>query len=732
MNRSISFLVPVVLAAIAMAPHASAQTPANITVVSGNGQLICQLCPVGGVPTNFDSMFVKVTDANGNPVINAPVTWILTSGSGTLQSNNNLTDQTLTNAQGIASEGFFPVSAQTPLIGFTQNTIEASIASGAAVTFYETLAYPGTTISQLVTAQPLTPTTPTPCPNCISPGDTLTGTAGSTSSTPFEVVVSAQSLGQVVPNVSLRLISNQTSPTVSCATGAGADPGSVLTDSTGTATCTAILGSTTGSGSFYMLVGGVLSVGYNQGNPPQGYFTSNNFRLNVTPGVATGIMIGSGNNQSAAPGQALAAPLIAELVDGNGNPLSGQQVTWTVVSPTNGATLSNTTMTSNSSGQVQTNVTLASSAAGQVTIKVALASNPNVSATFTATATVQITGLQFVSSNSTTVMVNSSTPVTVQLTAANGQSAANIPVTFSITGAATLSGSSAVTNSSGQATVNVTAGATPGAVTITANADGQAATFNMTVIPAGPTLTPGSFYNGADFQQGSISPCSVATIIAPGVASAIQGVLAYDGVGALPYALGSVQVTFNGAQAPIYNVANQNGQQQVTVQVPCSVTPGNVTVVVSVGGGSSMVTVPVKPASPGLFMTTFTAGAAAIPVLVRPDGSFVSSTNPAQPGETLIAFVTGLGPTTPSVATNALPAPGSNPTVQGIIIPGMNGQGVSLVSSSISSDLVGVETVSFVVPTTTAAGNSTFSVGVLYPASGSTVYYSNVGVFPVK
>jgi len=41
-------------------------------------------------------------------------------------------------------------------------------------------------------------------------------------------------------------------------------------------------------------------------------------------------------------------------------------------------------------------------------------------------------------------------------------------------------------------------------------------------VPPAPTLTAGNFYNGADFKAGSISPCSIATIIAPGLAPGIQ------------------------------------------------------------------------------------------------------------------------------------------------------------------------------------------------------------------
>ncbi len=119
-------------------------------------------------------------------------------------------------------------------------------------------------------------------------------------------------------------------------------------------------------------------------------------------------------------------------------------------------------------------------------------------------------------------------------------------------------------------------------------------------------------------------------------------------------------------------------------------------------------------------------------MLVRPDGSFVSPTNPAHRGETLIAYVTGMGATTPAIATNSLPAPGSSPAIQGTIIVGMNGGGVPLMAATLSPDLVGVETVSFMVPATTPSGKtSTFSVGIIPPGS-STPFYSTVGFFPVQ
>ena len=139
----------------------------------------------------------------------------------------------------------------------------------------------------------------------------------------------------------------------------------------------------------------------------------------------------------------------------------------------------------------------------------------------------------------------------------------------------------------------------------------------------------------------------------------------------------------------------------------------------------------VLPASPGIYSTQV-AGTNLIPDLERPDGTFVSPSNPARRGETLIAFVTGLGPTSPSVATNALPVPGSTATVQGTVIAGVNGGGATVISAALSPDIVGVYLVTFVVPSSVPSGTNTdFSIGLL-PQGTSKVYYSTLGYFPVQ
>ena len=86
------------------------------SVLSGNGQVSCQLCTINATGIglqNFDGMYVKVTDGSGNPVANATVSWAVTFGSGVLSSNGGQTDQTLTNSAGIAVDTYLPFSQIT-------------------------------------------------------------------------------------------------------------------------------------------------------------------------------------------------------------------------------------------------------------------------------------------------------------------------------------------------------------------------------------------------------------------------------------------------------------------------------------------------------------------------------------------------------------------------------------------------------------------------------------------
>lgn len=761
-------------------PVASAQPqPWTISVYQGNGQLICISCnlvagagqtqPFVGGPLNetlvkYAPLYAKVTDNNGSPVANATVNWNISTG---LLSNLSplAVSSTTTDANGITYIAVSGIVSQASQNGPVQSTVTATAAGSSNQSpAVFTLTQTGFNIN----ADPQI----TSVINGGVPYDPFTGTAGSSGTTPITahvfgyggvLVAGTAGINGPLQNVSLRLVNYQSSPTVMCATGAGADPGSVLTDANGDASCTPIF-SGKGSGQFAILIGGLVwqTVNFTDGNPKPaappyvsaqggldvsqqanfaGWSTSSVQNETVTAPTVSSIQIISGNSQSANQGTALAAPLVAQVNSAAGV-LANQPVTWSV-SPAGAATLSSTSTATDAGGRASTRVTFASNATGTVTITITAGTGASVkTASFTATATIptQLSGLTKLSGDGQTALVNTAfaNPLVVQVNVASGSNAGQT-VVFSFSGPITLSGSSALTGADGRAQVSVTASATTGAATVTASVGTFSTTFSLTVAPPGPTITAASFSNGADFQVGSLSPCSIATVIGPGLAPGLSGYILSNplGVGSLNYTVATDTVTVGGAQAPIYNVANINGQQQVTFQVPCTVTPGSsVPVVVGVGAGSATVNLAVKPASPGVFLSANTVnvtgfGALPIAAIEKRDGTFVSPSNPARIGETVFAFVNGLGPTTPAVATNSVPGFGVPSTVAGQVIVGIANSGVPVTLAQLTQDMIGVYMVGFQIPANTTAGNLVFSIG-LVPAGSTQAYYSNPAAIYVQ
>lgn len=98
--------------------------------------------------------------------------------------------------------------------------------------------------------------------------------------------------------------------------------------------------------------------------------------------------------------------------------------------------------------------------------------------------------------------------------------------------------------------------------------------------------------------------------------------------------LGGVVVAVNGARAALLFVS----PGQINARLPENMTPGYADLVVFVDGKpSNTVTIPVVDYGPGIFAVT------------HEDGRMVSPEHPAQPGETLLVYATGLGPATGAV-----------------------------------------------------------------------------------
>ena len=727
MDRLKATLVTAFLISILLTPAASAQATAqSVQIISGNGQLICPTCAFK-VNTFFYPMVVKVTDVSGNPIAGKTVNWQQVSFNGGQPIFNSTTT---TDVNGLSlnllSQGF-----QFGSIGmsFLQSVISAT-ADTASATFTETQALTDPAFNaQLAFSQ-------------LVAGGPLTGPAGSTGTSP--VIVHIDARGTPIPNVSLRLLSSDPKnlPSASCATGAGADPGSVLTDASGNATCYPVFGPVAGNGVVSALLGGLDPAEFDQTISPQplanpvAYDEYTGIQVVVTavnPGL---VSIVSGNSQSVNPGQT-SAPLVVRVTDATGAvTIANTSVAWTVA-PAGAATLSQSSTTTNSQGQTQTTVTFSPSAVGQVSVKAALTgANSSISTTFTLSANVQISSITKVSGDMQSAQAGQSfgAPLVVQVMGTNGQPVVGLPVSFSISGGATLSATSVLTDSTGKAQVTVTAGATAGAVTVTAFIGTISQNFSLTIVPPGPVLSTSSFYNAGGLNRlAALSPCSLVTVLSSGLAPNIQGlVLNTNAFGPWGTTLANDTVTVNNVAAPIYSVGNVSGVEQLTFEVPCETVPAaGVPIVISVGGGSATVNMPVQSATPGIFQTVMSDGVARA-VVIRPDGSFVTLQNPARRGETVRVFVTSLGPAAPPIATGAVPVPGTDSLILGQVIVGVANSGTPVFTSRVSPNLIGVNEVSFQVPANATTGNDVvLSVAVNVPNDSQT-RFSNASKLPIQ
>jgi uncharacterized protein (TIGR03437 family) len=164
-----------------------------------------------------------------------------------------------------------------------------------------------------------------------------------------------------------------------------------------------------------------------------------------------------------------------------------------------------------------------------------------------------------------------------------------------------------------------------------------------------PALSgPGVFVN----PLGVVNAASFAppgNPIAPGEFVALfgTGLAASNRTATPPYpaTLNNVSVQVNGKAAPIYFVS----PGQINFLVPYATTGPTATIVVTNNNvTSNSVTVPLAATSPGVYSLDQTgSGPGAI---LHADYSLVNAGNPAAAGETVLVYLTGMGPVTPNVA----------------------------------------------------------------------------------
>jgi uncharacterized protein (TIGR03437 family) len=234
---------------------------------------------------------------------------------------------------------------------------------------------------------------------------------------------------------------------------------------------------------------------------------------------------------------------------------------------------------------------------------------------------------------------------------------AGVRVVFAGTDA-TVAPASTTTSSLGLAATNATLGTTPGAATVVASAGTlPLVTFHLTALSAATAPAITSVVNGAGFGP-RISSGSWATILGTNLAATTD--IAQPSGTVLPTTLDGVSVTIDGQPAFVYYIS----PTQINVIVPDDPTNGGVGVqVTNQSVVSNLATADKEDFAPAMFLFTST-----YPAAVHADGSYLGppnllsgvATRPALPGEIILLFGTGFGPTNPAVpagqvASNATP-----------------------------------------------------------------------------
>jgi uncharacterized protein (TIGR03437 family) len=155
--------------------------------------------------------------------------------------------------------------------------------------------------------------------------------------------------------------------------------------------------------------------------------------------------------------------------------------------------------------------------------------------------------------------------------------------------------------------------------------------------------------NGASFQPG-IAPGEWITIEGLNLSTTTRTWQAADFQGNnLPTQLDGVQVTVNGKCAYVYYIS----PTQLNVPAPDDTAAGSVPVqVTNLQGSSNTVSAAESAIAPALFELANPPGTYV--AAVRSDGMYLGPDTPAKPGDTILLFGTGFGPTAPPSATGQL------------------------------------------------------------------------------
>ncbi|MBV8818597.1 MAG: hypothetical protein JO022_09595, partial [Acidobacteriaceae bacterium] len=238
-------------------------------------------------------------------------------------------------------------------------------------------------------------------------------------------------------------------------------------------------------------------------------------------------------------------------------------------------------------------------------------------------------------------------------------------------------------------------------------------------IPAKPTVTTGSVVSAATGVPGPVSPNSWVTIYGTNLGVTTRGWTSADFInGAVPVSLDGVSVVLTLFGAPRMAYVGYVSPTQVNFLLPTDLAVASTTVAVrNAAGTSTPVPLSTQATAPQLFVSNGSAVAA-----IHADGTAISSSSPAAPGETISIFGSGMGPTTPAQIPGQLPDSSAPCTTTPQVTIG--GAAATVASGGVVAGSVGLYQINVKVPANAPNGDLPLMVQIGTATSASNAVIS--------
>jgi uncharacterized protein (TIGR03437 family) len=263
--------------------------------------------------------------------------------------------------------------------------------------------------------------------------------------------------------------------------------------------------------------------------------------------------------------------------------------------------------------------------------------------------------------------------------------------------------------SAAQMTISAVATAS-GFAAATAQISGSVAPNAVPTLTANGTTLP---YNSQ--VGGAVAPGSIIEITGSNLANLPVSATSAP----LPAALSGTSVMIGGITAPLFYVT----PSQIEAQVPFSLSPSQqYQLVVNANGAlTPPQTVQVSAASPALAAN----GDGSVIAQHWDDGSLVTATNPAVPGEYLVFYLVGMGAVSNPVAEGAATPVNPLSPVTTTPVVKLGGSTVAVLFAGLTPESVGLYQIDIQVPNVSTAGNLLLTV-----SEGGVI--SNTTILPVE